>query len=234
MYSDNIANTPVPLYNKKIVKRVAIFLSIVVTLGLVAVANIASASTTKTADQVVTETTNKMLDALKQEQQLIKQQPERVYELANQIIMPHVDSQRMSLWALGKHWRKATDEQKRLFPIQFRNLILRTYATALSEYTDETVHYLPLRAEKDATEVTVRTLIKRNSGPNIPVAYRMHQIKNEWKIYDISIDGISLTNNYRRSFSSEIRRHGLDGLIQKLARKNRTLVAKNSLLASNS
>ena len=112
-------------------------------------------------------------------------------------------------------------------------MILRTYATALSEYTDETISYLPLRGNDNATDVTVKTIIERTAGPGIPVAYRMHKTDDSWKVYDISIDGISLVNNYRRSFSSEIRRHGLDSLISKLTIKNRALVAKNNQLASN-
>ncbi len=214
-------------------QRVLMILTISSALIMLAFTNTVSADTSQKPDQVIAETTSRMLEALKQEQEIIKQHPGRVHELANKIIMPHVDFKRMSSWVLGKHWRRASDEQKQHFPAQFRNLILRTYATALSEYTDETISYLPLRADNTATDVTVKTVIERSAGPGIPVAYRMHQTKDGWKVYDISIDGISLVNNYRRSFSSEIRRHGLDSLINKLAIKNRTITAKHNQLASN-
>lgn len=214
-------------------QRISMFLVLVTALITLAFVGTASAKENQAADQIISETTGKMLEALKQERELINQHPARVHELANQIIMPHVDFQRMSSWVLGKHWRRATAEQKQQFPAQFRSLILRTYATALSEYTDETISYLPLRATDNATDVTVRTIIERSAGPSIPVAYRMHQTQQGWKVYDISIDGISLVNNYRRSFSSEIRRSGLNGLINKLVVKNSRLAAKHSQLASN-
>jgi len=213
--------------------RVIMILVAAATLATLAFASMVSADEKQQPDQVIAETTNKMLDALKQDRELISQHPFRVHELANQIIMPHVDFQRMSSWVLGKYWRRATAEQKQQFPEQFRSLILRTYATALSEYTDETISYLPLHADRDATDVNVKTIIERSAGPGIPVAYRMHQTAEGWKVYDISIDGISLVNNYRRSFSSEIRRHGLDSLINKLALKNKSLVTKTSQIASN-
>ena len=219
--------------NNSITQWVSVLLVLIATLFTLAFSNMVNADVNKAPDQIISETTARMLDALKQDRELINQHPARVHELANQIIMPHVDFKRMSSWVLGKHWRRATAEQKQQFPTQFRNLILRTYATALSEYTDETINYLPLRTNKDATEVTVRTVIERNSGPGIPVAYRMHKTSKDWKVYDIRIDGISLVNNYRRSFSSEIRRHGLDNLIRKLTAKNSMLKAKNSQLASN-
>jgi len=220
-------------HNGGLFQRISIYVIIVLAIAMLAFATMASASDAKAPEQIISETTNRMLDALKQEQGLIKQQPNRVNALANQIIMPHIDFQSMSSWVLGKYWRRATAEQKQQFPVQFRRLILRTYATALSEYTDETIHYLPLRASDGDSDVTVRTFIERSSGPGIPVAYRMHQVQKDWKVYDISIDGISLVNNYRRSFSIEIRRHGLDGLINKLATKNARYNAKQSQLASN-
>lgn len=221
------------IHRDSVTKRLSMYFSLIAAFLMIMFACTAIANEIKTPDQIISATTTRMLDALKQEHELIKQHPARVHELANQIVMPHIDFQRMSLWALGKHWRRATDEQKQLFPVQFRSLILRTYATALSEYTDETVHYLPLRAEQGDTDVTVRTLIKRNAGPSIPIAYRMHQTQQGWKVYDISIDGISLVNNYRSSFSNEIRRGGLDGLINKLTAKNNRIAAKHSQLASN-
>ncbi|MCK4744282.1 MAG: ABC transporter substrate-binding protein [Sulfuriflexus sp.] len=222
-----------PNHSRNKAQRISMFLVLTAAVIMLAFASMATANEKQAADQIISETTSRMLAALKQEQDIITQHPARIHELANTIIMPHVDFQRMSSWVLGKHWRRATAEQKQLFPAQFRSLILRTYATALSEYTDESIRYLPLRASEDATDVTVKTIIERNTGPGIPVAYRMHQTQQGWKVYDISIDGISLVNNYRRSFSSEIRRNGLDNLINKLTAKNNRLAAKHSQLASN-
>jgi len=214
-------------------KNISMIFMMMTSLILFAFSNMANADSGQQPDEIIRTTTSQMLDALKKDREIIDQQPEHIHQLANRIIMPNVDFKRMSSWVLGKHWRRATDEQKQQFPAQFRNLILRTYATALSEYTDETITYLPLRTSNNKTDVTVRTIIERSSGPGISVAYRMHLSNTGWKVYDISIEGISLVNNYRRSFSSEIRRHGLDSLINKLAAKNKSLASKHSQLASN-
>jgi len=196
--------------------------------GLMISSNQARAETAPAPDQVIVTATDKMLTALRSEREIIRDNPKHVYALANSIVLPHFDFQRMSAFVLGKHWRRASVDEKARFPEQFRNLIMRTYATALSEYTDETVSYLPLRASTNADDVVVKTLIERSSGPSIPVAYRMHKTDNSWKIYDITIDGISLVNNYRRSFSSEIRRRGLTALINKLAVRNNKLASNGT------
>lgn len=171
-------------------------------------------------DVVVNKTTQQMLAALKQDKDIISKQPGHVYELANEIVLPHFDFKYMSALALGKHWRRATDDQKQRFPQEFRSLLLRTYATALSEYTNEKVVYLPLRDDITLGDVSVHTEIQRDSGPAIPVSYGLHMNNGKWKVYDIKIDGISLVANYRSTFSSEIRRGGMDKLINKLASRN--------------
>lgn len=180
----------------------------------------------QTPEQLVKQTTSQMLHALQEEREEVKKNPQRVYALADEIVLPHFDVQRMAAWVLGKHWRKATAIQKQQFPNEFRKLILRTYATAMAEYTDENVVILPARLEPDNTDSLVRTEIRRSTGPAIPVAYRMHKTAGGWKVYDISIDGISLLNNYRRNFSREVRRNGVEGLMKKLSSHN-TQVASN-------
>ena len=116
-------------------------------------------------------------------------------------MLPHIDFQRMSKWVLGKHWRRANIEQREQFVNEFRQLILRTYSTALLEFSEQKVNVLPVRAAADAREVTVRTEIQAQQGPVIPIAYDLYLDKNQqWKVYDLSIDGISLVSNYRSSF----------------------------------
>jgi len=126
----------------------------------------------------------------------------------------------MSQWVLGVNWRRASDGQKEKFTEQFRTLLVRTYAKALLEYTDQKINYLPLHAAADARTVTVRTEILQAGGQNIPVNYRMYHKGDNWKVYDISIDGVSLVSNYRTSFNNEIRQGGIDKLIARLADMN--------------
>lgn len=177
-------------------------------------------------EQLVEQANKQMLSALQQEREEIKKNPARIYALANDIVLPHFDLQRMSAWVLGKHWRKATAVQKQQFPNEFRKLLLRTYATAMAEYSDEKIVVLPVRQQKDNNERQVRTEIQRNTGPAIPVAYRLHKTAGGWKVYDISIDGISLLNNYRRNFSREVRRNGVEGLMKKLSSRNVQVASK--------
>jgi phospholipid transport system substrate-binding protein len=198
--------------------------AIVLVLAMAMVTGSAQANTGPTPDSapdsLVENTTAQLIEALKKDRELITAQPAHVYALANEIVLPHFDFERMSALALGKHWRRATAAQKQRFPQEFRALLMRTYATALNEFTDETIVMLPLRDDPDSGDVTVHTEIQRAAGPAIPVSYRLYEQDGTWKVYDIKIEGISLVANYRSSFSSQVRRHGLDGLIDMLAKRN--------------
>ena len=169
---------------------------------------------------VVTDTTKRMLTVLKDEKSVIRENPDRIYKLVNQIILPHFDFSRMSRWVLGKHWRSASDAQRERFIQEFRTLLVRTYATALLEYSDQEVEFQPVRADPDATDVTVRTAVKQPGGFPIPINYSMYLSDGTWKVYDVTIDGVSLVASYRSAFSSQIQRGGLDHLIGLLAERN--------------
>ena len=102
---------------------------------------------------------------------------------------------------------------------------MRTYATAFTQYRDQTVEYRPLKLAADETDVVVKSLIK-TSGQPIAVDYRMEKTERGWKVYDVKIEGISLVENYRSTFNTEVQRHGIDGLIKSLGDKNRAQFAK--------
>ncbi len=174
------------------------------------------------AQQVVRETAEKVLDRVKQEREALRKDRKRLHALVDELIIPHFDFNRMARWVLGKHWRKADKEQRRRFVDEFRELLIRTYATALLEYSDEKIEYLPVRAGAGAKSVTVKTVIKRPAGPPIPINYRLRKGKDGWKVFDISVDGVSLISTYRSSFSSQIAELGVDGLIEQLEKKNRS------------
>ena len=204
---------------------------IITAFALVLMMESASAMTNESAtemspEQLVEQTGSKMINALQQQREEIKQDPQLIYTLANDIVLPHFDTQRMSAWVLGKHWRKASAEQKLQFPNEFRKLLLRTYATAMAEFSDEKIIVIPSRQQQDSSDRMVRTEIQRNTGPAIPVTYRLHKTAGGWKVYDISIEGISLLNNYRRNFSREVRRNGVEGLMKKLSSRNMHVASK--------
>jgi len=127
----------------------------------------------------------------------------------------------MTRSAMGKYWRRASDEQKMVIEEQFRQMLVRTYGVALLNYSGQEIKYLPVKASSDDKRVTVQTRVSEvKSGPEIPVDYRLVQNSNSWKVYDVVIDGMSLVSNYRSSFSGEIRRSGIDGLIKTLQNRN--------------
>jgi len=168
---------------------------------------------------VVRNTTARMIEALRRDREKISAHPARIYNLVADIILPHFDFDRMSRRVLGKHWRRASRAQRERFVREFRTLLVRTYATALAEYRDQTIRYLKPRA-RDNTELTVRTQIEQPGGPPIPIDYQLYRSADSWKVYDVVIDGVSLVVNYRSSFSAEIRKGGIDGLIARLAEHN--------------
>ena len=116
-----------------------------------------------------------------------------------------------------------SDEQREEFINEFRMLLIRTYSTALLEYSNQTIDYLPVRAAPEATDVTVRTQIKRADGPSIPISYDLYNNDGHWFVYDVTIDHVSLVSNYRSSFASQMRRRGFDALISQLQSRNSAL-----------
>ena len=179
-----------------------------------------AAQASQEPQQLVQSTSDQVLARLKKDHDKLQKKPDLIYPLVEDLVLPHFDFTKMSQWVLGVNWRSASDEQKARFTEQFRTLLVRTYAKALLEYTDQKINYLPVHAEADAKTVTVRTEIVQPGGQNIPVHYSMYRKGDEWKVYDISIDGVSLVNNYRTSFANDIRQSGLDKLIARLVEMN--------------
>ena len=169
---------------------------------------------------LVQETSEKMLATLKAEEKLLQQEPGRIYELVNEIVIPHFDFEYMSQLVLAKYWRRASPEQRAAFTSEFRTLLVRTYAKSLQEYTHQVIHFLPFR-EVSSGDVTVRTEVEQPGSFPIPIDYRLHQKGGEWKVFDVIIDDVSLVTNYRSSFAKEIRQSGIDDLISSLAKRNK-------------
>ncbi len=168
---------------------------------------------------LVRDTTNELFAAAQAYDGVLSEDPARARELIEEFITPHVDLKGFSKLVLGKYWRRATPEQQKRFLTQFHTLVLRTYASALTSYTDLAIEYLPIRAESRENFATVRTVIPRSDGDGVKVNYRLHCRKNVWKLFDVSIAGVSMVTTFRSAFSAEIRKSGLDGLIKALEQK---------------
>lgn len=185
-------------------------------------------------DTVLEMASREMISAINANHDKIKADPTILNGLVEEILMPHIDFIAASKWVLGKHWRRASKEQKLEFVRQFRTLLLRFYSTALSEYlstntvTNDMFVFLPLRGDMANKLVTVNSEIHTPGGNIIPVKYSMHLTHKGWKVYDVSIEGVSMVTTYRTSFAAEIKQKGLDGLIASLNERNDKLLKKDS------
>jgi phospholipid transport system substrate-binding protein len=168
-------------------------------------------------DVLARSTTQEVIAILKQDKELQRGNQTKVYELVEAKILPNFDFNRMTQLVLGRHWPRATAKQKQALVTEFRNLLVRTYSSSLTAFTDQTIEFKPLTMKPDDTDVTVRSEIRQPSGQPIPINYSFYKTAFGWKVYDVTIDGVSLVTNYRSSFASTIRQSGIDGLIKTLA-----------------
>jgi len=177
-------------------------------------------------DELVKTTAEDVLAIVKKDKDIQAGDQKKIFALTEEKILPNFDFDHVSQLVLGKNWNKASKEQQDAFQKEFRSLLLRTYATALSKYRNQTIEYKPLRAQPTDTEVTVKTAIVQPGGQPIGVDYTLAKTGDNWKVFDITIEGVSLVTNYRSQFNTEVRQSGMDGLIQKLVDKNKENAAK--------
>lgn len=174
------------------------------------------------APQLVIQNTSDILQKNLQQDQY-KKDFVKATQFVDKTIDPHVDFNRVSALVLGKYWKTANPAQKDRFRQEFKTLLVRTYATAFTEYADWTIRYLPLKMEPNEDKVVVKTEILQPGAAPTAVDYRMANVSGQWKVYDILIEGVSLLQNYRTSFGQEIAQTGsLDGVINRLAERNST------------
>ena len=144
-----------------------------------------------------------VIQILKDDQELLKKEPDRVYKIVDDYIVPHLDEVTMAKLALGKNWKKASKEQKLDFVAEFKNLLIRTYSKSLLEFRDQKINYFPVKLADDAHKASVKAEVIQPGGPSIPMAYRVRVKNNAWKVYDSKIDGISLLTSYSGTFTHE-------------------------------
>lgn len=179
-------------------------------------------------DALVKRTAEEVLTIVKSDKEIQAGDQEKLFALAEEKILPNFNFDKVSRLVLGKNWTKATPEQKAAFQTEFKTLLLRTYATALSKFKNQTIEYKPLRIADGDTNANVKTMILQPGGQPIAVDYSLEKQGDTWKVYDIVIEAVSLVTNYRSQFAQEIRQNGLDSLIKKLADKNKAATAKSN------
>ncbi|RYG39161.1 MAG: ABC transporter substrate-binding protein [Burkholderiales bacterium] len=190
----------------------------VATLGL-GLVNASQAADGSTPDQLIRQLSVEVVEAVKSDKDIQAGNVNKIIALVDAKVMPHVNFQRMTASAVGRFWRQATPDQQAKLQTEFKTLLVRTYAGALTQVKDQQIGMKPLRAQPTDTEVVVKTEI-RGKGDAIQLDYRLEKAGAEWKIYDVNVLGIWLADQYRNSFAQEIGSNGIDGLIKSLADKN--------------
>jgi phospholipid transport system substrate-binding protein len=172
-------------------------------------------------DELIRQVSTEVIDAVKADKAIQAGDVSKIVALVDTKVMPHVNFQRMTASAVGRHWRTATPEQQKRLQDEFKILIVRTYSGALREVKNQTVQLKPFRASPEDKEVVVRTEV-RGGGEPIQLDYRLEKAEAGWKVYDINVLGVWMVEQYRGMFSQEIGSGGIDGLIAKLAERNKS------------
>ena len=173
-------------------------------------------------------TTLEVIAAMKQERDLHGGQPLQVASLVETKVLPLFDFPRMTQIAVARNWGTATPAQQAALTAEFKTLLVRTYSTALSSYRDQVIEFRNMRSAPADTEVTVRSVVKQSGAEPIAMNYDMAKTPAGWKVFDITVAGISLVTTYRDSFAASVRDGGVDGLIKALADKNRQLGSRSA------
>jgi phospholipid transport system substrate-binding protein len=173
-----------------------------------------------TPEEIVRKMTADVLESIKSDKQLQAGDRRKALALAEQKILPHVDFREAAQLATGKAWNNASPAQQTQITNEFRSMLVRIYSNAIDVYRGQTMKVLPVRLPPGATEVSVRNQYIREGRPPVPVEYSMKKTAQGWKIYDISVEGVSLVLTYRAEFENITRVSGVDGLLKRLAEKN--------------
>jgi len=191
---------------------------------LVVLAFAASESTAMEAPlEIVRNTTDQVLTRIRDDRDALRHDPARMYSLVADLIFPHFDFPIMARWVLGPHWKDADEQAREAFVEQFRKLLVRTYATALLEFSNQAITYPQDNEASKGRTVVIRQEVEQVGGEPILLGYQLHNTGESWKVFDVAVDGVSLVKTYRASFSSIIKDSGLSGLIDSLSAKNKEI-----------
>jgi len=186
----------------------------------------APAATNEAPDVLVKRISADVIDTVKSDKDIQAGNRNKIMDLVNSKILPYVDADKMTAQAAGRFWRQATPEQQKRLSEEFRTLLVYTYSGALSTIKNETVEFKPMRASPTDTDVEVRSQVNVSRGEPITLNYRLAKGDGGWKIYDINVLGAWLVETYKGTFTAEINKSGIDGLITRLADRNKQLASK--------
>jgi len=186
-------------------------------------------------DEVVKGTTASLQKVIGERQNEFRADPNKLYAVMEQMVVPRFDLKYITQLILARNWKGASEDQRARFQVAFKNMLMRSYADALLEYHNAVkTEWQPLRMADGATTATVHSKLLRQDGPPLPLGFAMRLKDGEWKVYDIIIENLSLVTNFRSQVNSEIKKQGLDGLIQRLERGESLAAPKSGKGAGSS
>lgn len=186
-----------------------------------------SVSAQEAPDALVKRVTDEVLDIIRKDKDIQNGSTQKAVDLVENKVLPNFNFTRMTALAVGKDWRKASPQQQQKLAQEFKTLLVRTYANALTGYKDQQVVYKPTKLDPAASDVVVRTEIKKPGSQPIKLDYSLEKLADGWKVYDVVVADVSLVANYRGEFSEEVAKNGIDGLIQRIASRNHELEARH-------
>jgi phospholipid transport system substrate-binding protein len=199
-------------------RRLSYFLT--ASLSALMLLTLPAAQAAEGPDEMIRRLSVEVLNNIKADKDVQRGDLRKVTAFVDSKVMPNVNFTRMTASAVGRSWRQATPEQQRRLQEEFKSMLVRTYAGALSQVKDQTIDVKPLRAGANDTEVVVRTDVL-GDGQAVQVDYRMEKTPTGWRIYDLNVLGIWMVETYRTQFAQEISARGIDGLIATLAQRNK-------------
>jgi len=192
----------------------------------VALAALPAASQEVAPDTLVKNVTLEVVDLIAKDKEIKAGSRAKLIAVIEAKVLPHFNFTAMAALAMGQNWAKASPEQKKQLTEEFRTLLVRTYASALAAYSEQKFDFRPLRARTTDTDVTVNVRVLQPGAQPVTLDYSMEKTAHGWKVYDVTIGGVSLVANYRTEFANTVRAAGIDGLIREIQTKNRSLQKK--------
>jgi len=181
-----------------------------------------AAATPEDPIKMLKSVTDNVLKALKDNSAAIDAQPNKIYAVVDKYILPYVDFNEMSTWVAGRTaWGKASEKTRDNFVSEFQVLVIRTYATALKNYKNETVYFAPQKVDTTKDRIQISSTIVRTSKENINLNYRLVKRQNKWLVYDVIIEGVSILQGFQAQFTNEIRQKGLEPVIAQIKEHNK-------------
>lgn len=189
---------------------------------ILALTTFTAMAVTQAPDQAIRETTDRLRAMIDSNRAVYRADNEKFFREVETVVVPRFDTRYIGQIILGPHWRSASESQRTRFIAAFKNNLVHSYARALLEHADTVeLKWKPVRMTPAAKDTTVSVDLIRKNGPPIPISFSVHRVGAEWKVYDVSIEGISLVTSFRGQYTPEIRKNGLDGLIKRLESNQR-------------